>query len=293
MKLMGIDFTNRVSRKMLCPVCGKDDWCIVSQCGNYVLCPRVQKGSIKSYACGHIHYGNKFVQQSLLSGKKPNTYNQKHIAKVYRSLNFTYQALFPLARKLQVDIHALQNLGVGRCDSTWYFPMYNDRLELIGLKKRNIKGDKWCEKHSRFGIYYPRTFQDGSGSIIICEGESDTASMISKGYRAVGRANSKTCRRILSELLKHHDIVIAADNDSKNKHEPYVGLIEAVKLAGYIDSRSVRIVCNEKYKDIRQWIISGNFSYSDFNKHQKVVPDVIKYLKEKLGDSYKLSPPLK
>ena len=47
---------NRVNRQNPCPVCGKNDWCLVSLDESAVICPRTERGAIKRIGeAGWLH----------------------------------------------------------------------------------------------------------------------------------------------------------------------------------------------------------------------------------------------
>lgn len=49
------EFT-RVSRNYPCPICGKEDWCLVAEDGSAAICPRTPDGAVKEIAgSGYLH----------------------------------------------------------------------------------------------------------------------------------------------------------------------------------------------------------------------------------------------
>jgi hypothetical protein len=248
---------------MICPVCKKHDWCLVSDDGTQAICARIQEGSIRKIGeAGYLFNLNGQGFAAVIKVQKSVNYapDTKHVMKMYCSLNFAPEALKPLATHLGVSVDSLQNLGCGKSPKSWNFPMYNAKKEMIGIKRRNLEGNKWCVRHSKLGVYLPRLF-DMNKPAIICEGESDTAAMLSMGYNAIGRASAMTCRVILSQFLNPalcH--IIVADNDKNG-----IGGKEAFKLRDKLCKACV-IFPPAPYKDARQWCCSGQFTNKEFIK---------------------------
>jgi len=239
---------NRCTVRMPCPVCGRIKYCMVSDNGERVLCTKVEHGAIKTYKCGFIHDVTSAMTSPIKVVKsklyKPNF---AHIRSVYKGLNFSSQALLPLARHLKVSVYSLRCLGVGKSDRAWDFPMYDAKRQMIGIKRRNLQEKKWCVRHSRLGVYLPSTFVTSS-AVIICEGESDTAAMLDLGYNVVGRASASTCQFILCKLLGTCRAVIIADRDKDS-----LGLKEAYKLSRTLQGEATVIMPLVECKDAREW----------------------------------------
>jgi len=253
---------NRVSRQMPCPVCKKPDWCLVSDCGKFAICQRTESNRKKG-AAGWEHSldGQKFSPPKQVVKTLRNPHNKLAIQKIYQNLDFSDKALLPLAEKLKVSLDSLKNLGVGKSAQAWDFPMYDDGLELIGIKRRNLEGKKWCATGSRLGLYVPKFFNRFCRAIIL-EGESDTAAMLSKGYNAVGRPNTTAGIPCLIQLTRNQETVILADNDTPKKRQDgtifFPGQESAYKLRQRLGTRSCVVVC--PMKDARLWINSGKFT---------------------------------
>lgn len=178
---------------------------------------------------------------------------------VYDKMSLCQNQRYKLAGKLNLPSSVFIKMDIRMDGDVFCFPMYNAQRQIIGIKKRNLNGRKWCVRHSKLGIYLPRHFSASQG-VYICEGESDTAAMLSKGYNAIGRASATSCKAILRELLKDcPEITIISDYDPHG-----LGYKESCKLAKVFE-RHVHIVLNRDYKDIREWINSGTFT------HQKLV----------------------
>jgi len=247
---------------MICPVCKKSDWCLVSDCGKYAICQRTESAQKKGEA-GWLHRldGQTFSPPNRIVKTVAAPKNKEAIKKIYLDLDFGDKALQPLADKLEVTIDSLRNLGVGKSANAWDFPMYDDKRELIGLKRRNLEGKKWCATGSKLGLYIPKFFNKHCRAIIL-EGESDTAAMLGKGYNCIGRPNTTAGIPYLVEMTKSQETIILADRDEAKKRPDgtifYPGQESAYKLRQRLGSRSCVVICPEK--DARLWVTSGKFN---------------------------------
>jgi hypothetical protein len=279
MRVCGIDFPKerRVSRSNPCPICGNKDWCVFSADGLYVLCPRVEDGAFRVAACGAIHKLNGQANITFVPGRsKSKGYEPERIRKIYSELDFSYQAISPLAKTLGLEVKPFEILGVGYKDGVWYTPTYrfgNDgKMEITGLLKRRYDGFKFCETGSQLGVILPSNFFAGrkSGSVVTCEeGMSDCATMLQLGYRVIGKPAVRIGDGIIRRLIQDNErVIIVADNDSDKpkKNSSYkIGLKQAVALGNRFEAGRATIMINEEHKDVRQWYLSGTFSYKDFN----------------------------
>ena len=122
---------NRVGEEMLCPICGKHDWCLVSDNGDYAICARVESRFTVGEA-GWRHKldcdNYKLIKKVIKS--KDYVYDNKYIMKVYKKLDFHPKSLIPLAKGLKVPKFALLDMGVGYDKDIWYFPMRNEKKQI-------------------------------------------------------------------------------------------------------------------------------------------------------------------
>jgi hypothetical protein len=248
---------------MPCPVCKKPDWCLVDDNGKYAICQRVESPHKKGGAgWRHTLDGQTFNKPKNIIKTVQQPHNAEAIQKIYCNLDFSDNALLPLAEKLQVSLDSLKNLGVGKsCSTTWDFPMYDEKEELIGIKRRNLEGKKWCARGSRLGLYVPRFFNTNIRAIVL-EGESDTAAMLSKGYNCIGRPNTTAGIDYLLRITRNQETVILADRDEAKTRPDgtifFPGQESAYKLRQRLGRRSCVVVC--PMKDARLWINSGKFN---------------------------------
>ena len=254
---------HRVTKAMHCPVCGRPDWCMIAEDKQHVLCARIPSKKKIGTEAGWLHpigvhqKPKRFVKSPTC---KPNL---TVIIEAYKNMKPDRHLIYPLASHLGCKVETLMDMGVRLSGNSWGVPMYDEFGQMVGIKKRNILGKKWCVRHSRLGIYRSSSFK-ARQAVYICEGESDTAVMINAGYNAIGRASATSCVRIIQNLLANcPSIIIVPDYD---KHG--LGFKTACQLAEKF-SCPVDIVMNREYKDIREWMNSGTFSWVKFHKLRK------------------------
>ena len=251
---------NRVSPSMLCPVCKRKSYCLISDNGDFVICTKVESSKPYKAYNGWLHYGGTYTPPARIKRSQDYSADVTYVQYMYKELDFTKEALMPLADQLGVPVRTLQRLSAGFNGSDWQFPMYDQFKQLTGLKRRNLTGDKWCLKKSRLGVYIP-TKTDLDKPVVIAEGESDTAALLSQCYNVIGRPSAEGGLYILEKLLVNTPgVTIVVDNDKHN-----AGKNGALKLKERLTC-PVSLVYIKDHKDIRQWINSGTFTRTKFNK---------------------------
>lgn len=259
---------------MPCPICGREKYCLVADDGESVICTKVSNGAVrqlKGYS-GWLHNKDRgFISKSNVVKSPDYKPDNKYVQSFYAQLETGKSILSPLAIGLNVPVRSLVQLGTRYANEIWNFPMYDSNRQIIGVKRRNLEGKKWCLRSSQLGVYIPSTF-DPEKSVVVCEGESDTAAALSVGLNAIGRASATSCGAIIKELVSNApEVVFVADNDS---HLPpsdpnyMIGLKKSVEIAKKIKSATM-IVYNENYKDLRDWVTSGYFSMEVFVRMRK------------------------
>ena len=193
-----MDGWRRVSRERPCPICGKPDNCEVSDNGEMVYCGRVEEGSIKQNAGGQFLYRLKDDEDFR---KRPRA----NVVKPKRELPVKpkpdWQALSAqwfnaptaeshrkqLAKFLAVSCDSLRELEVGFNGTAWTIPERDDERVVIGISRRIRNGRKLRMKDSKSGLTFAKSWNEGSGPILLPEGASDVAALLTMGLNAVGR----------------------------------------------------------------------------------------------------------
>lgn len=129
-------------------------------------------------------------------------------------------ARWQLAEQLGVSIDSLERLGVGVSPDGSFtsWPERNARGRTIGIVRRYPDGTKKHMPGGHAGLYIARDWHSAAGPILLPEGGSDTAALLTMGLSAVGRPSCTGGVAMLTELLKHHlerAVVVLGENDRK------------------------------------------------------------------------------
>jgi len=121
-----------------------------------------------------------------------------------------------LADELGVSPQSLQRLRIGWDGAAWTFPMQDAAGTVTGIRRRFPNGRKLSVKGSCEGLFVP----DGIGrseQLMVCEGPTDTAAMLTLGFNAVGRPSCRGGVPLLATFCKCIAVVIVADRDQPGK----------------------------------------------------------------------------
>ena len=133
---------------------------------------------------------------------------------------------------------------------------------IVGIRLRRLDGSKYAVTGSHNGLFIPKD-QTFSDRLLVCEGPTDCAALLSLGFWCIGRPCCKggteyTVRYVRSR--QPEEVVVVADNDDMGQ-EGAEALIQT--LLGYC--QTVRLVTPPAaFKDIRAWLIAGG-SHQDLN----------------------------
>ncbi len=214
----------RVSRKNPCPICGKPDNCTVSEEGGAVWCGRVSDGSV------HGPNGGGQWLHKLETWKPAEWTHPSHYAKAKppEPLPADFTALHArlmkaperpaklreLASSLGVSVESLELLEVAWDGQAWTFPEHNSEGRLIGISRRFPNGFKCMTtghdvdqpgRKGRRGLSIPAGWDRG-GPVLLIEGGSDTAALVTMELTAIGRPSN------LGGVLHLADLIEAADD---------------------------------------------------------------------------------
>jgi len=251
----------RVSKNAPCPICGKPDWCLVAEDGSAAICSRVETGSKKQCGeAGWLHVlsdkHRNTLQNLTFSTRISNDFGTEtdcsSTAKLYQS-QLTENSLHQLASQLNISAANLIKLSIGWDGQAHTFPMSNDFGKIIGIHRRFLDGIKASMTGSQTGLFIPAELPS-EGSLLICEGLTDTAAALDLGFAAIGRPNCNSKVDMVAEFCKgRSEIIIISDNDNAGKKG-------AEKLAGelLLHCPNVKVIYPpDDVKDLRQWLNSG------------------------------------
>ena len=249
----------RVHGLSRCPICGKPDWCLVAPDRSAAICPRIEEGSSRFIeGSGYLHI-LKVTDQWMDEEYHPkggHTQLPEHnevLAILARKwiLESSLGNVEELACKLGVSDDSLRQLNVGwfAGKSAWTFPMLRQGRRLIGVRLRPRNGKKFAVKGSKNGLFVPNNLPD-TGVVYVCEGESDTAAMLTCGLPAIGRPSCNSGDRLVLELCKNRPVVVCSDRDGVGR-KGAKGLVDLIR----VNSGDVTMMTPpERYKDIREWL---------------------------------------
>lgn len=248
----------RVSRDRPCPICTKDDWCLVRR-GDppaSAICARVQSSTVWGDA-GWFHAleRDSRPQRRRLRFLKVNAASDGRMAAIAEGYACSVMPgpLDRFALSLGVTVASLRRLRIGWTGRCWAFPMQGRDGAICGIRIRTPSGEKFSERGGKEGLFVPSVLH-GTDPLVIAEGPTDTAALLDMDFDAIGRPSCKGGVRLLADFVrwgawKRH--VVFADADGP-------GLRGALSLARVLATLSpdVRVVVPPA-KDARAWVKAG------------------------------------
>lgn len=250
----------RITRRTPCPICGRPDWCLLSDDGTAVICARTQSEKpVGAQGAGWLHRLNgsgDWPQRPRvrrlrvpLRGQSVRDFDQ--LAERYAAA-VEPGALMRFADGLGVSHASLKRLHVGWDGEAWTFPMFDATRAVIGIRRRLPNGRKLSVTGGREALFIPYDLSE-SGDLLICEGPTDTAALLDFDFLAVGRPSCTGGMQWVVALARGRDAVIMADADTPGQRG-------AARLASVLATYcpSVRIVAPpDGMKDVRDWVRRG------------------------------------
>ena len=246
----------RVSKTSPCPICGKPDWCLITADQSAAICQRQSEGSVKMVGeSGWLHrlrdsddWRSRRTRRVTISCHNPQDLGE--LAKKYEDAA-SDNAVSGEAFELGLDRKSLRRLHIGRDGSTATFPMVDADGKVIGIRLRLADGRKLSVRGGKEGLFVPIGV-DKPNRLLICEGPTDTAALISAGFDAIGRPSCSGGVRLIVDLVRRWrpgEVVIVADGDEPGR----LGATRLAKrLALHVSTVKV-IVPPEQIKDARAW----------------------------------------
>lgn len=255
----------RVSKKVPCPICGKDHWCLLHKSRGAAICPRIFDGCVKDLGdAGYLHILGTMPPDRKYElprnepkvparGIEPPPPDWNKVVEEYRRGAHGGVLLYA-ENILGVSSKSLRRLELGIAGkSAWSFPMIEPGRGYIGVRIRKFDGKKWAHSGSRNGLFYPSELS-GEGPLLVCEGPTDTAAALDLGFDAVGRPNCNGAVEMCLDAVRGRTAVIFADRDGP-------GLDGAAKLADWIvrqsPSKGCKVITAPRHKDLREWKRDG------------------------------------
>ncbi|CAB4177812.1 hypothetical protein UFOVP1004_4 [uncultured Caudovirales phage] len=217
----------RVNREHPCPVCGRPEWCSVTDNGEVIVCMRTESERQASGGSGWIHFATdphappaeaKRVHPKLTADECEMLARECYQAPEAQSVRAG------LSVSLGVSVSALESLRVGAGSdyngerwSSW--PCRDGVGQVVGLTRRYSNGSKKTFPGSRAGVFCSRDWHKSSGPVLILEGGSDVAAAIDSGLCAIGRPSNTGGVVYLLEALRLHaakrPVLVIGENDRR------------------------------------------------------------------------------
>jgi len=260
----------RVTKAKPCLICGRPDWCGFSSDGQFVACMRVAEGSIRETGNGgFLHQVDPASTPSTLPPikKQPaprSSIDMTKLASQFHDAVDLDGQLETEAGYLGVSALSLYLLRIGwsRADNAWSFPMRDENQKVIGIRLRSPNGRKWCVRGSRTGLFIPIQLP-GDSPLMICEGPTDLAALLTVGIDAIGRPSNvggaDLIYRWLKKAKRRRDIVVIHDRDERgtmaeqNTRRGAQMLIQ--RIARVVST--AKVIMPPRDKDVRQWVQRG------------------------------------
>ena len=242
----------RVDKQHPCPGCGSFHWCLLGR--SVYICMRVVSDRIKTFKggeTGYVHrYSGEPAQLPPANKRVPVINTRKVLAEWKRA--YPNARLPVLAHNLGVSIQSLEALEcqlAGGYNHAWCWPMKDGFGNYIGIRIRNLLGQKWAVTGSQAGIFIPTMKPERR--MFVAEGPTDTAAGLTLGLYAIGRPS---CSGGVPHIVDHvkrsrvKEVVIVSDNDT-----PGIRGAEDLQRWLPVPSCILLLPC----KDLREAIKSG------------------------------------
>lgn len=256
----------RVSYQTPCPICGKPDWCSFSDDGAAAVCMRVAEGSVKETRNGgYLHrlqetvgLRRRRVVSVAIPPSSPFRSGIPDLANYYcQQIAELPDRLEWLADNLGLPAWTLRHLQVGWSQNrqAYSFSMKDAIGTVIGIRLRRLDSRKYAIRGSRNGCFIP-TDQIHSDRLLICEGPTDCAALLSLGFWCIGRPDCISGgQHVVNYVrkLEPKEAVVIADRDEPGLRGARVLASELLRYCAQI-----RLIQPPgDFKDARAWITAG------------------------------------
>jgi 5S rRNA maturation endonuclease (ribonuclease M5) len=228
--------------------------------GSVAICPRTEAGSKKFLdGSGYLHVVDPSIpmpdrkDEQGVELPEHNLVMSTLASKMMQACDDERLGVF--SDQLGVSRASLRMLRAGWSANSdaFSFPMYRAGQRVIGIRLRSVHGKKWAIKGSRQGLFMPSQWPSQRRGIIVCEGPTDTAAMLTLGFNAIGRPSAMGSHALVEEAVAGKSVCIVCDRDE-------VGLASAVRLAEHLRrSKACPMtgIIVPPAKDAREWVRSG------------------------------------
>lgn len=281
-----------VSKSEVCPICGHDSWCSLSNDGIVCVCRRTPSERPTKSGNGWIHF---LKERSAPVAEGPRRYGSVPPSALASgvSTEVDVDAYFGklstgndqvrLSRHLMRELSLPSELFLA-LDVRWdkekraaAFPMRDGEGKIVGIRYRQLKtGRKWALKGGHDGIFFiPEMLNATGDELFVCEGPTDLLAAVACGrINAVARSSCMTGLNHLRTLIRryrYNTVTIAADRDEPKTRPDgstwLPGQEGAAKLANDLGIATRIILPPEvsapndtRIKDLRDWYAFGGMT---------------------------------
>lgn len=251
------------SRRHPCPICAHlhrhPSWCLVDPVRGLSICQRVE-GPRRIGDAGYLfRWDGAEIRRELMRSRsepepKPDIDWRAMRAKALANPD-RQRMTEELAAKWGVPWWCVDAIGTGWDGSAYLFPLHDREFEPCGMRVRPAAGKgRWSVTGSTTGLLVPAGFKL-SGSLLVTEGESDLAALLSVGFQGLGRPGCGQCTEQLVELAKGRELVLIRDDDAEaKKNWGQRGAARLLERAKGVAKLAVAIAPPRGYKDLRAWV---------------------------------------
>ena len=266
----------RVGKELRCPICQRNDWCLMAMDGSRAVCARIPSPNRWGDA-GWLHLLDaaalplpRWKPPRKPRQTRPGSTIEEGLDEMIRQMigGVADHMLNHLSVELGVTPQSLRRLSIGWCSGqrAWAFPMSDAHAHWIGVRLRSDTGRKWAIAGSKSGLFLPDRWKL-SGPLLIVEGPTDAAAALDWGFDVLGRPSCNDGGEMIHAILKRHrrDVVILSNLDEP-KHRPdgsvfYPGQQGAEALANRIHwaCNTLKVIFPPPGmgKDARTWLNRG------------------------------------
>ena len=256
----------RVSKQQHCPICGRPDWCLIAKDGSAAVCKRVQSELVLGQRdAGWIHRlngrsGGLQLPKVTASEKRKGSIREWEGLARFFSNAIQADQVRKLAFDLGVTVNSLVKIRIGWAarHRSYTFPILDWSGKCVGIRTRSEDG---CSKKSIYGsdgnglFFVPRSL--GSQYLLICEGPTDTASLVDCGFASsIGLPSCSGGTDNAIRLVKHlepESLLLIPDNDTAGR-TGFERLANALLKSRAITLDRIDIcIPPDGCKDIREW----------------------------------------
>lgn len=234
-----LDTYRRVNLSQPCPICGKNDWCLVSSDGASAVCGRVESDKPFGEAgYFHVPVPGQVYEVPPPSRKKYRAERDEIISLAVEwhgmTRDVSYLGKASMASKATKPVVKQYMIGWrGDCAT---IPMW-DNDGICGIRFRSLSGRKWSLSGSKNGLFraLDERPRNSENILVVVEGASDTFAAARLGYTAIGVPSAGCGLGLLSDWVKSHSydrIVVVSDNDEvgiRHSHKVRDHLLIAAK----------------------------------------------------------------